>query len=82
MEAHRPIFERFLQALVEQPILKRSNLLYDFLTLSEGEWMDEADLGRIFDREIMKRQIPNIFQYYQIFLKTCPLLFWENYNIF
>uniref|UniRef100_A0A915M0Y4 PXA domain-containing protein n=1 Tax=Meloidogyne javanica TaxID=6303 RepID=A0A915M0Y4_MELJA len=35
MESHKIYFERFLQQLVQQPLLKRSDLLYLFLTSEE-----------------------------------------------
>lgn len=47
MEAHRPLFERFLQTLVQKSILKRSDILFDFLTLSEDEWVDEPQLNSL-----------------------------------
>ncbi|KAL7071316.1 hypothetical protein ACQ4LE_009480, partial [Meloidogyne hapla] len=35
MDSHRIYFERFLQQLIQQPLLKRSDLLYLFLTSEE-----------------------------------------------
>ena len=59
MDAHRPFFERFLQSLLQQSSLKRSELLYTFLT-DENELLDNGVLS-MPDLNPLKamRRVPN-----------------------
>uniref|UniRef100_A0A915E1V4 Sorting nexin-14 n=1 Tax=Ditylenchus dipsaci TaxID=166011 RepID=A0A915E1V4_9BILA len=60
MDAHRPFFERFLQTLMLQPALKRSDLLYSFLT-TEEEMLDETAGLMLPDLNPLRamRRVPN-----------------------
>ncbi|KAI1727972.1 PXA domain-containing protein [Ditylenchus destructor] len=41
MDAHRPFFERYMQTLLQQPALRRSDLLHAFLTADDLEPTEE-----------------------------------------
>ncbi|KAI1727248.1 PXA domain-containing protein [Ditylenchus destructor] len=41
MDAHRPFFERYIQTLLQQPALRRSDLLHAFLTADDLEPTEE-----------------------------------------
>uniref|UniRef100_A0A914C7F5 PXA domain-containing protein n=1 Tax=Acrobeloides nanus TaxID=290746 RepID=A0A914C7F5_9BILA len=57
METQRVQFERYLQALIQQPFLKRSELLYSFLT-SDEEAFETTIISELNPFKVM-RKVPN-----------------------